>query len=56
MTEYESDVIEAAQDWVDAQRGSQYGPMQHQIKEAEATLMDVVANLAAESEGRWERP
>ena len=52
----ELDVIEAAQDWANAQEGSKYGPMQHEVRRAEKALIDRVADLAAQNDGAWRRP
>lgn len=56
MDSYEAAVIEAAQDWSDAQEGSKYGPMAHEIRRAEEALTTAVADLQAANDGRWQRP
>ncbi len=53
MTPEEFAVIKAAQDWAGAVIGSHYGPMEHEIKRAENALLDRVADMAAENDGRW---
>ena len=55
-TEDELDVIEAAQDWANAQEGSKYGPIKHEIRRAETALINAVSRLAAENDGVWRRP
>jgi hypothetical protein len=56
MTEVEACVIEAALELAQCWEGGKYGPMQHQIKKAEAALMDACADLASENEGTWRNP
>ncbi|MHA2085637.1 MAG: hypothetical protein ACXABD_17970 [Candidatus Thorarchaeota archaeon] len=56
MTEQEAAVIEAAMELAQCWEGSKYGPMQPQIKKAEAALMDACADLASENEGTWRNP
>ena len=56
LSEDETNVIEAALDLVTAWEGSKYGPMQHEIKRAESSLITAATDLQANNDGAWRRP